>query len=107
MMTSSLYQTCSIEMYSYIVQALGLITAIFGIWRPFLLIICHIASKKKKKRAIDLSHHQHANITENTHSALSFKCFGLSLQNIGTLGSFILMMTKNCKLIQKKVKMQQ
>ena len=32
MMTSSLFHTCSIETYSYIVQVLGLITLEFGIW---------------------------------------------------------------------------
>ena len=40
-----------------------------------------------------------------TSLMMSFSLFtNVLLQTIGTLGSFILMMTKNCKLVQKKSK---
>ena len=47
--------------------------------------------------------YQHANITENTHSALSYKCYGMACRSTTlVLWAFILMMAKIVNWYRKK-----
>ena len=95
MMTSSFRQICSKETYSLDFPSVR--DHHYGISGQFLLMICYIASK--------IENRQHANITENTRTALFYKYYGLfcwfakdSLLPWG-LKKFIYFLVDNCDVI--------
>ena len=101
MMTSSLCQTCSVEMYIQL-YCPRLRAYHCGTWYLVTIFVDDLPHYIKKRKKTSYRRHQYTNITENTHSALSYRCHGWLLQNIGTLGSFILIMTDTYEFVSKE-----